>query len=350
MLALISAAGVLGNWERPSSLSLLTRFTAEQLTIGGAGLLWAAAVCVLGYLARRHGWAPVGKWVAASGVVGAVILSATQGGLGAIVATPVTVWVHAVCAGAVFVLTITLASTGRLATAGTAMAFAPAFMSLLTLVEVAVGMLGPRPILVEPVMWASAAGIVAAVVAASVETTEVAAGESEFHSGPPPVRLSLAIAAGFAVLLAVVGMFSPGVAASVRGTFSGGEAFAADFVLSGWRTVGGWLALSSAGIALGMATGRLHHRAVLASSGATLVAGAAWFALRYTPLHTWMSWIPAEIQQDFGTEYAHIVFSGLILPWQAAALVLSAVVASAAAWLSIRQRMRTAGGETVAAS
>jgi hypothetical protein len=51
--------------------------------------------------------------------------------------------------------------------------------------------------------------------------------------------------------------------------------------------------------------------------------------LAATTLHTWNSWIPAEIQQTYGTEYARLSVSAIVDPVRVAAMALAALSAGA---------------------
>jgi hypothetical protein len=258
-----------------------------------------------------------------AGLLGSAALLLSGGRFALLAEAPPTAWVYALATGSVVLLVTSLGSRGHLALAGAAMAFAPALISLLDIVEAAVGVFGPRPLLVGPVFWAAVVGAAATLLLA----TTAKAGPVRRPLSGEISELALPVAALAAVGFALFAMTAPGVEAAVRGGFHEGGRFAADFVLPGWRTVGGWLTLGCAGVASAMTLRRSGRLEAAAGATVTLLIVAAWYTLRYTPLHTWMTWVPAEIQQDFGTEYASIVFSATPVPWQIAALGLSCATA-----------------------
>jgi hypothetical protein len=94
--------------------------------------------------------------------------------------------------------------------------------------------------------------------------------------------------------------------------------------MAGFEVLGGWIALGIAVTAVALAAAgrqRLRDLPPLLALGAAAVP--AWLSLRFIPLHTWVSWIPPEVQQDYGTEYASIVFTEVQVPWQVASVALS---------------------------
>ena len=86
----------------------------------------------------------------------------------------------------------------------------------------------------------------------------------------------------------------------------------------------------------------LEARALTASVCAAF-ALAAVPALLSTPLRTWTRWIPAEVQHDYGTEYARLTLTPTHGPAEIAALVLAgsaALLLAIGALLALRQRAR----------
>jgi hypothetical protein len=113
--------------------------------------------------------------------------------------------------------------------------------------------------------------------------------------------------------------------------------------MAGYETLGGWIVLAAAAAALGMAVippRRAVDTAPVVALGAALVP--AWLALRFVPLHTWVNWIPPEVQQDYGTEYASVVFSGVPVVWQIVSLGLTVLACVLLVVIGVRGRMRTA--------
>lgn len=316
LTALVGAAGVLANLERPSSFSLFSRYVPEQLTIMFAAALWAASVALLAARARSRGW----SLVAPAAVLGAAVAGAFLIALewDTLTTLPLAAWGAAALAAVTVVLALSLSASRGPEVAGTAVLAGPAMLLLLSELEALLGVRGPLPILLVPASW----GVAVTGVGIAVTLWRTKSGV-----GPVYARSSrgIALASGAAlvgVLAAVGGLLAPGLDVAVRGTTAAGGRFAADFQMSGYETVGGWLVLAAAALALATVYGRTRGASALTVPAAA-IAALAWWNSGFTALHTWIPWIPAEVQQDYGTEYASLVFKGLPVPWQIAALVLT---------------------------
>jgi hypothetical protein len=101
--------------------------------------------------------------------------------------------------------------------------------------------------------------------------------------------------------------------------------------MRGYETVGGWIVLSLALVVLAMSL-KPTAATVLRGSFALGAGLLGWWILRFIPLHTWISWIPPEVQQDYGSEYASIVFAPIQAWWQVAALIVAGAGASILLW------------------
>ncbi len=113
------------------------------------------------------------------------------------------------------------------------------------------------------------------------------------------------------------------MSAHVVGLRTDGSNLDVRFALAGAETVGSWLVLALAlgTLAAAIAVVRAIPRSGSADRGrlygslAALAAGvAAWPFVRSTPLRTLTSFIPIEVQVDFGSEFASITFSSLAVP------------------------------------
>jgi|GEM_PF-1219101 len=329
LLAMTGAAGVLANWERPSSFSLLVRYSSEQLWIALASVALAASVAYVGHMVRDKGWPRVAVPVAVGGAAAGagLLLWGLSDGV-APLAQPV-LWMHAATFAVAAVLVLGLAATDP-ALAGGSLLLVPVLLSGVTFVEAAVGVLGPRPVLLDAVGWASLVTVSAIALAMAPRGRA-----GTMVSARRLVWVGRALAV-LVVALAVVAMFAPGVDVAVRGTRTEGAAFKADFAMAGFETVGAWLVLGMGAVlaALWFSVRTSRARAVLAAVSVFASAGA-WYILKAIPLHTWVAWIPSDVQQDYGTEYASIVFSQIPVPWQSAGVVLAAGAAlllGALAW------------------
>ncbi len=328
LVALVGAAAVLANWERPSSFSLLARHVSQQLALGVSALVWAAALVALVILAEKYGRRAALGWAALGSLGAAVILAATGAPavpsvLGALFAAPLALFVAGATASTVYA-----SRRWSPALAGSALLMVPAALTLFTFVEAAVGALGPRPVLLDAAFAATCVGAVGAYGAV--------------RSGSERVRASWLVLAPAvaAALIAVAAMVVPGVAVAVRGARTDMQAFSANFTLSGAETIGGWLVFSLA-LFLLLETVLQSRSSVRRSVGTVLIAitvAAGWAILRFVPLHVWVSWIPAEVQQDYGTEYASITYSAVSTAVQIASLAASVIAAGALMVSALRGR------------
>lgn len=340
LLALTGAFGVLGNWERPSSFSLLTRFPGEQLTMAAAGVLWVGSVLVLAYAARLHGSRPVlaaaGLGAMAGGIVAAL---ATWSEMSVALLGSATMLLLALSTALVLVLTVTLTAKVGVGLPAASLLLVPTVMSSLTIVEAATASFGPRPLLAVPVV---AGSILAVAGVATMLEGERARGDGAGRA--PGLATSLALTA---VAFVAVALVFPGVHATVRAVPGTGEEFSASFNLAGFETTGGWIALATAALAVSWSTGRhmtSRRQSIILASVAT-IAALTWYILRFTPLHTWMTWIPPEVQQDYGTEYAGILFSGVPVTWQAIAIGTAVAALLVAAVAPMRSESKRVASE-----
>jgi hypothetical protein len=333
LLGLIAAAGVLANWERPSSLNLLVRFTSEQLIYGLAGVLWAAFAVALAAAVRRGTAREVVVPASLGGLLGALVLALSPGlsvTLEALLRPSAVVF--AVSSALLLLVVISLAARYGPALPGTALIAVPSALSLLSIVEMMTGAFGPRPILVDEVMWATVLGAAAVVVALWSHGVSYAGARSALY----PRAVAFA-----ALALGVTALFADSLAAEVRGTTAANQAFRAGFEMSGYETLGGWIVVCVALVSLALAfIRRTRMAALIPVIALALAAVPAWFALRFVPLHTWVTWIPPEVQQDYGTEYASIVFSGVGVPVQTASLALSVLACVLLAIIGVRDVRR----------
>jgi hypothetical protein len=97
--------------------------------------------------------------------------------------------------------------------------------------------------------------------------------------------------------------------------------------LAGAETAAGWWALAVCAlfVAAVLAAGGRPRTAVLAIAILALACVPAYLAVRDVPLHTWTTWLAPEVQQDYGTPYASLVFSAVTDRPLDAAVVLSGV-------------------------
>ena len=345
LLALAGAAALLANWERPSSFSPFVRYAREELLMLAAGVLWTALVLVL-VRAQRRGSFRVSALAAGLGAVaGAGVLAVLGFNAEALAEshfTPAAYAYGVAVAFAVAGVLLALRAQGAHAVAG-AYLLVPAATSLLLIVEWAIGPFGPQPMLLDAVVAASAitaAGIVvmwpprgSRGVAQAGEPGEGSLGPG---SAPEPVRrsvwgwLGVAVAA-ISAISGAAALALPTMTALVRATRADGTAFRATFDLFGYEVAGPWIVLGVVLAVLGLALAR-PTRGELAVAAAALAVGiGGWWVAGMTPLRTLTSFIPSDVQVDYGSEFARIDFSGT--PTLVAAIALGgAALAVALLW------------------
>lgn len=330
VLSLAAAAGVVANWERPSSFSPFVRYAREEMFMLVAGVLWVALVLVLRAAARRGALREAAVRSALGGATAVAALALVAAVSGTVSAGDFAgggLWAYGVASAFLAAgLILVLRSGSALGVAG-AHLLVPAGMSLLLLLEGLVGFRGPNPLVVEPILGATTAGLAGLWIAGARADAR--------GCNQPGVTPLLARALGaLSVVLALVALALPGMIAAVRALRTDGSPFNASFTLHGFEVAGTWLALGAAVIALGMAVEAAHARPGWTRVVALVAAAAAWPFAGPTPLRTLTGFIPSEIQVDYGSEFARIDFSGG--PPLLAAVALAGALIAVAVTLSCR--------------
>ncbi|PKQ37982.1 MAG: hypothetical protein CVT59_05195 [Actinobacteria bacterium HGW-Actinobacteria-1] len=331
LLGLAGIVGVVGNWERPSSFSPFVRFVPEELWMLAAGVAWAALWWHLGR-ARDRGDLDAAAVPAAVGGVLAAAMMLVARWVTADVPTALAhggFWLYAVaCMAAAAAALLALRSAGPRAIAA-AMVLPAVALTALTLVEQATGAFGPQPILLGPASAGSAIALVGALL--------IWPREPATETLPPtkPCRAAVVVAA-LSALVAAVGLALPALEGTATGLRTSGAAFEASFTLRGVEVVGPWTVLALAVAVLGIALSRDLR---LPSMLALVAAALAWPFVWNTPLRTFTTFIPSEVQVDFGSEFAAIAFKQLPIP--VTLVALGGVVVAVALLLVCRSAPRT---------
>lgn len=340
VVALAGGASILASWETPSSFSPFVRLTQQQVVMCVAGVLFA-----LGALALLAGAKKLGARRAMVVGAGAAALIGTVSALPDL--TPMLAVVPRVwpallllaVAQATFAHSwLALSLAFELDRAAASLMLVPVFLTALTLLEKLTNIYGPNPI-----GWTSAiAGI--AMVTAGVATMWAS---SPPHATPPQSGSWFLPASLLALATATASLVTPSIRASVAGSLGGG--FKASWTMPGAETAAGWAvfgaALLSVATSIAMRRATTSRIAVLTAGVAALVCSGAYFALTDIPLRTSTRWIPAHVQQTYGTEYALLTFVQLADPVRMAALVLATATATGLIVFSIRW-IRASRGET----
>ena len=336
--AVAGAAGLLASWEYPSSFSPFAKFPVREALMLVAGLLFAAGALALAEAARRAGprvaaAAGLGS-AAALGLLAALPTLPSAGEIGQGVLFPciylgigyavfVLGWVHASAVVGVSRTTVSLLAV-------------PVLVMSLAGVERVTAVYGPNPI-----DW-SAALAGAAVIAAGIAVVWLAEQPAErpAETEPSPPRRQLRVPLGLALgasALAVASLATPALDAVAEG--GPGAPFRAAWIMVGAESATGWLALAAAGLALAavmVARGGGPTRSWVPASIAVVVCELAAIPLLGATLHTWNRWVPAEVQQTYGTEYSRLVVQPHLDPVRVMAMLL-AIAAVAALAFSARR-------------
>ncbi|MBI5232605.1 MAG: hypothetical protein HY876_10635, partial [Coriobacteriales bacterium] len=182
----------------------------------------------------------------------------------------------------------------------------------------------------NPIQWPAALAGAGTLVLGAVVLYAFAPARGESANRSVWDRASIAIG-GIGIALGVAVLFMPAFAAQISGEFAG-QAFEASWMMLGAESAGGWLPLALSlllvGAAFDASRTRWSLRRRLAVAAILALSCALWPLLASTPLRTWTRWIPTEVLQDLGTEYAHMTVEMVSQPLTIVALVV--VLAGAA--------------------
>lgn len=346
-LSLAGAASLLANWERPSSFSPFAKFPVQETWMIVAGVVFVIGTIALMRASREQG----AGYVASVAAGAAGLVAVPWAALGVLEHWPSlarlsTEFILLGAAHAAFIAGWSaIAQSHGLARAGSALLWVPVGVTALFAVERATAVFGPLPFQVPGVIAGAAvctAGAVAVWLSGRGDERSVA-------SEKPQVRVS-ALLAWIALAAALWSLLRPALTASAVGML--GEGFSATWTQLGFESAVGWLAVTAAITLLGSIYAYREGRSAIAwgsaAFAALIAAGASRFLLD-TTLHTWNRWVPATVQQTYGTEYARFGTSAVVEPVRVAAfalVVVSAALFLAAATAGHRQSLRVEHEET----
>lgn len=322
----VGSAAVLANWERPSSFSPFIKYPQQELVIVLAGVAFAVGALALVRASRELDRRAVTLIAIVSAAVVSVVAAVPQlpsvaGDLSRLSSEFVLLGLgaYALAWGWSHVVT-----TRGVVSASPALLAAPALLTLLSVLERMTGVYGPNPI-----QWGGAVpGVVLCIAGATV--VYLAAPQVRSDGWRSGALLISRICAGLACAAAAVGLFLPALRAASVGTLP--EPFEAIWAMYGFESAAAWLPVAGSLVLLAasmLAPHRLGRTAAVLASVTTFVAAWAYRPLLDTPLHTWNNWIPSDVQQTYGTEYARFSVEIITSPASIAAVVLSVVGALA---------------------
>jgi drug/metabolite transporter (DMT)-like permease len=343
---LLGAATVVANWERPSSFSPFVKFPTLEVGMLLAGVAFAAGSRYILRLARAHGLRPVLSWawtgaLATSLLAGIIAVLARPSGAsqlsGAISQLGVQLAIAGLALG-VFAATWTssLAKLG-LARTASALYLPPVLLTAVATTEgVSRTALGPSPI-----QWTGALGGCAliAVAVAALLGFETPSPVPSRHGAERSLRTLLVRGSAIAaVALATVGLVWPVFEVTIVGDVAG-RAWTATWNMIGAEASAGWLPIVVALLALAMTFDSERFVWGFSRRSAALVlvvaASLSWPFVVNTPLRTWTNWLPADVLQDLGTEYARMDFVRVAHPIGIAAILVALVTAIAVTVVSV---------------
>jgi len=318
---LVGAASIVANLERPSSFSPFVRYPDQDATFLLAGVAFAAGLLVLARAARTVG----AEATARSAALGAALVGCAgwalsrTGGFGQITDAALMLALAGFAAGGLLVGLVRLASDRGAPRAVIWTALAPVALVLVSPIERGLAPLGPTPIL-----WGGVAAGVAVLAAGSAvvwlvpslpqRRLFVVGGAPDENA--PRWRVLLLVLGGGLLLAGLWMLAAPGMRATATGVLDSGDVYRATWDMLGAETPLAWLAVV-AGAALvaawaDIARGLQWRRTATLAAALALVCVLAIPLVRTTPFRTWTRWVPTDIQQAYGTEYAR--FSGVPVP------------------------------------
>lgn len=335
------AAALLANWERPSSFSPFVRAADREVGLLLAALLFAAAALALVRAIKRLGTRRTLIYATGSAaLVGLAGVLAAAPSVAAVARESTALALLGLSTGAFAVGWVRASARAGVTRSAPALLLAPVALTGLSVVERATGSYGPTPIVWPPALAGAALCVAGGAVVALSSGAVVA---------PLAGKLAGTLRAGgaLACLLALAALFAPAMRGSVEGIL--GQGFSASWSLLGVESAATWAVFSAAVLAAAAAwqlTRTGAGSAVIAAASASLVGVAAAVPLAAVPLRTWTRWIPADVQQAYGTEYARIDFTATNEPVRLAAALVSLGVAVAVLVVAIRVRKRPAATTT----
>lgn len=333
--SLIGLTGVmvlLGNWERPSSFSPLVRYPREEILMLVAGFVWVGAILIASSRMSESDSAPrvfdaglAGVAALACSFVAALFVGPDR--ISELVMSETLVVLAAGIAAAVsFTSAVELATSSPRWVAAALLA-PPILLTVSSAVEPLFAMRG-----VSPIQWPAAlSGIALALTAITGLVVDGKPDAPETQPRVPRRRFLPVVAWVSAAVCAGVALSAPLIQASASGELGNGEAYQTAWQVMGWESAAGWIVALSAVLCAMVATSSRHR--LVRVLGAVACALAAPVAAG-TPLRVWTRWIPAAVQQDYGSEYATLVFEprfGVALRAYSTAVIVVCVIVLAVA-------------------
>lgn len=328
------AAGLLASWEYPSSFSPFAKFPVREALMLVAGLMFAVGVLALAEAARRVGArcaAALGLGAAAAlGVLTSLPSLPQAASAGASAWRPIVYLGVAVALFAVgWIWTATRAGVAR---TSVALMLVPSAMTALAAYEQATAVYGVNPFELRGVL----AGSTISVMGAAVVWLSARNHDASRTVDAPATTVAQWVAA-VSCILAALSLGTPALNALSEGHIT--ESFRAAWTMLGYESAAGWMPVAAALLALTAAIEARRGeaaRAWVVASAAVFACALAMPLLSATTLHTWNDWIPADVQQTYGTEYARFSVAAIVDPVRVTAMALAVVSAGVLGYSAVR--------------
>lgn len=323
-VATLGVAGILANWERPSSFSPFTIFPREELMLlAGAGC-WIAFLFMVKRRARDLDVAAATSVILTGAGLLLLVAALVGEGPSSLALSPqairlaVLLGVVGAAIGCYSWIAILRLDTTVVEVASAVLA-APVLASLLIFVDQAIGLTGANPMIGEPVFAGSVLGLLGLMLVLLARwwgapgKANRSSGRREPFPGEPRTRVVALAMAGLAVAgvaAAVVGLALPVRTNVIQGMLHDQPPFDARWITQGYEAAGSWLALVAGAFVLLLMWRVLQGDVDLPRAG--LMVGATVVALLCVPVLSdsvfvaWRSWIPTQVQHAIGTEYVQL--------------------------------------------
>ena len=343
LAGLVGGMIVLASWEFPSSFSPFVRYPDRHLWMLGAGVLFAAGSWLLLRATRTLGRRPA-LFAGGAGTGLAAVILAVPGvmGAGGDLPAAASLLVVVAIAYALFGTSwLWLATRRGTAAASLTLLMAPPALTVLTGVERLTRVYGPDPVR-WPAVIAGGVLVLGGAVVAWMGTAGAfgASGVDESGPGDEGITPRIAVLPVIVSLLTGASLFTPGVRATVEGAFA--ETYRASWNMPGVETASGWLAVAVTALAVSAYVDLRAGRRTPAMAAALLaiLAPSVYPFVAATPLRTATRWIPADVQQSYGTEYARLTFEAIHDPVRIASICAAVVMSLVVLAVLFKQRGR----------
>lgn len=330
-VALAGAAGLLASWERPSSFSPFARFPVQEVWMCAAAVVFALGAVSLASATRRLGACDAGSvGLLCAALVGAL---ASLPSIPVLAAVPSSAWSGVLYLGlATALLSASWIRVGErhgIEVAGAALLLGPVALTVMAGVERLGTVYGA-----SPVDWPAALASIGVIGLAVFVLWQAQAETRSVLAMPTPRVLGSLV--GALVIVAFGSLFSPALTVSVSAHAA--EPFSAIWVQPGYLSAAGWMVFAAAvmgsSAALAWRAG-WSRRSCVSGAALGLACCAAAVPLGATTLQTQNRWIPAAVQQAYGTEYAQLTATWVVDPLRgavAAASVALCIFVAVQAW------------------